>query len=483
MTEEYSKVTHEFVTKLVSIVGPMNVTNREEALREYARDYTEIHGSPPEVVVRPSSTEEVSKVLKFANENRIPVTPVIAHSNVGGLSIPSRGGIQLDMRQMNKILAVYENDLSMVIEPGVTWQDVKDYLDANHRTVRFGYSLSPPDTSVMGNLLMDGLTNLSCRWGSQGHWILGMEVVLADGTVVRTGALSRECIPCTESPLPNVTGLFINFHGTTGVVTKLAVEVQPKPTYQRRMFILGYKIEPAFELAVQLARMDLCDDIAGLTWPVGRILFGELHSTFKDKDEPEVFIFVDYGAFDEAVFAEKGRAIQRVIDFYRGKGDRFEDPLDLQRLLKISPELGKFADWPMRLDFLLDHPGGGLTWVGTYGPASQLREGVRRCHDLMMKRGYPPIVVTRCMRGAHFAVLRCIAVFDHESKSSRDDIHELNKAIADVCVDLGFFPYKTPRWAADRYMGRFDPGFVGLLKKVKGTLDPHGILNPGKWVF
>jgi FAD/FMN-containing dehydrogenase len=469
--------------RLATIVGPERVVVDEAALRPYAEDYTELPAHLPDAVVRVASAEQVAPILAVAAELGVPVVPALARSNVGGLCIPVAGGIVLDLMGLDRILEVHEADRYMVIEPGVTWQKVKDHLDAHHPGLRFGYSLSPPDTSVLGNLLMDGLSNLSLRWGSMSDWINALEVVLPSGRTVRTGAWAWGQPGVTSAPMPRLDGLFVNWHGTTGVVVRAAVEVQASLAHRRRCFYLGRGIEASFRFINALARADLCDDVAGLTWPLGKMLLGEARPTWRSSAEPEVIVFIDLSADDAEVFEAKQRAIERLAASFRRDGEPLDGPLPLEQIVAIDPRFAKLADWPMRLDFLLDHPGGGLTWVGTYGPTSRWPEAVRACHDLMLARGWPPAVVTRAMRGGHFGVLRMIALFDRRDRAEVEAVATLNRDLADVAFRFGYIPYKTPRWVVDRFRERLDPGFVELMEGARRLVDPRGVLNPGRWVF
>jgi FAD/FMN-containing dehydrogenase len=107
--------------------------------------------------------------------------------------------------------------------------------------------------------------------------------------------------------------------------------------------------------------------------------------------------------------------------------------------------------------------------------------GVKRGFEVMAEHGYPPSVVTRPMRGGRYAVLRFIAIFDRNSPEECARVRRLNEALADVCVDLGYFPYKSPAWAVERYRDRFDPGFIKQFAALRRHLDPLGIMNPGQW--
>jgi glycolate oxidase len=450
-----------------------------QVLQGYADDWTEIPGHPPDLVVKPCGTEEVQSILRLANEYQIPVTPRVANTNIGGLAIPEAGGVVVDLSAMNHILETNEPDMYAVIEPGVTWLDMKNHLAQHHPRLRFAYSLSPPQSSILANCLMDGLTNLSLLHGTTAHWINGVEAVLPTGEMVRTGLGAIFNNWCSKSPLPDVTGLFVNFFGTTGIVTKLAVQLWPNHPYRKRLFVLAYDSAQMYNLINLLVRAEVCDDLGGLSWPVGKMLFGNLNPLYRDPQEPEQFLYLDVSAEYEELFDCKIKIIDRLIADARGRGGRFEPPLDVNQIVKISPAFEKLADFPVELDFLLKL--GGLTWIGAFGPTSKWQEGVTQGMRLMEQRGFPPIVVTRPMQGGHFGVLRFMAVFDKRDTGRVQRVKELNQALCDLVMGLGFFPYKTPAWVIRRHRDKIDPGFLKLMARVRAVLDPNGIMNPGKW--
>ena len=474
-----SQRNSELLTALTAACGPKNVTDAAEVLQEYADDWTEIPGHAPDVVVKATTVEQVQAVLRLANEQRVPVTPRVANSNIGGLAIAEQGGVILDLTGMNRIVETNPADMYAVIEPGVTWGDMKRHLAENHPALRFGYSLSPPDTSILANCLMDGLTNLSLKHGTTSHWINGLEVVLPTGELLRTGIGAAGPNWCTKSPMPDLTGLFVNFHGTTGVVTKLSVQLWPNHPFRKRLFILTYDTDSTYDLIERLVRAEVCDDIGGLSWPVGKMLFGEKNPLYRDPDEPEQFLYVDVSAEYEELFAVKLKIIDRLVEEERRKGRRFDPPLEVQQIVRIAPRFEKFAEFPTELDFLLEL--GGLTWIGTFGPTSRWKEGVRRGMALMLERGFAPVVVTRPMHGGHFGVLRFIAVFDKKDAEQVRRVTELNHELSDLVLELGFFPYKTPPWVVRRHAEKIDSEFLRLLQRVRRLMDPNGIMNPGKW--
>lgn len=469
----------DVISKLKGHFGNERLLDRPDFLKEYSDDWTEISGHAPDVVVKVKTVEEVQFVLNLANEYEIPVSPRVANSNIGGLAIPEQGGMVLDFTEMNQIIEVNEQNMYAVIEPGVTWGDMKSHLRENYPTLRFGYSLSPPYSSILANCLLDGLTNLGLKHGTTSQWVNGFEAVLPSGEILRTGIGAVSSFWCSPAPMPDLSGLFINFQGTTGIVTKASVQLWPNHPFRKRFFILAFHTERMYDLITQLVRAEICDDIGGLSWPVGKMLFGEQNPLYRDPNEPEQFLYVDVSAEYEDLFEVKLQIIERLVEEQKSKGVRLESPLDIKKLVKIAPRFEKFAEFPAELDFLLEQ--GGLTWIGTFGPTSQWKEGINRGMKLMEEHGFPPIVVTRPMQGGHFGVLRFIEVFDKSDAEQVKRVTQLNEKISDLVIDLGFFPYKTPPWIVRRHRDKIDPNFLNLLTRVRNLLDPTGIMNPGKW--
>lgn len=468
-----------YISILKKTIGSEKVFDQPDILKDYAEDWTEIPGLPPDVVVKPKTVEEIQEALKIANEHQIPVVPRVANTNIGGLAISEKGGLAMDLTEMNQILETNEADMYAVIEPGVTWGDIKAHLAQNYPSLRFGYSLSPPNTSVLANCLLDGLTNLSLKHGTTSQWINGLEAVLPTGEIVRTGIGVASKFWCTKAPLPDLTGLFINFQGTTGIVTKLSVQLWHNHPFRKRFFVLAYDTEQMYEFINQLVRAEVCDDIGGLSWPVGKMLFGGKNPLYKDPSEPEQFLYIDVSAEYKELYQAKLNIIDKLIKEQQKQGVRLESPIDVRKLVKIAPRFEKFADFPTDLDFLLEL--GGLTWIGTFGPTSQWREGIKRGMNLMEEQGFPPIVVTRPMQGGHFGVLRFMIVFDKSDKERVERVTKLNEALSDLVMDLGFFPYKTPSWVILRHRDKINVNFLDLVGRVRKLLDPKGIMNPGKW--
>ena len=150
---------------------------------------------------------------------------------------------------MDGIVELDHDAMYVVVEPGVTFGQLKSHLDEHAPELVYTYPFAPPFTSVMANALLDGLNNLSMRHGAMGKWINGLEAVLPDGEVVRTGSGGVVRSWFSRSPLPDLSGLFVSVQGTTGIVTRAALQLQPKPAHRRRWFAFAFDLEAAYAKA------------------------------------------------------------------------------------------------------------------------------------------------------------------------------------------------------------------------------------------
>lgn len=185
------------------------------------------------VVCRPTSTEEISKVLSICNANRIPVTPAGGRSGVCGAAVPKHGGVVLDTTAMQGIVDV--DDISLVVEvlPGTFGPDLEDHLGRLGMTVGH-YPQSFDIATVGGWVACRGAGQYSTRYGKIEDMVVGLEVVLADGTVIRTGGAPRAAAG------PDLNQLFLGSEGTLGVITRVWLRCHPSPASERRA-VYGFR--------------------------------------------------------------------------------------------------------------------------------------------------------------------------------------------------------------------------------------------------
>ncbi len=204
------------------IVGEENFSDALIDLVSYSYDASpESHRPDGAVWVR--TTEEVSAILGLANEHRLPVIPRGAGTSLSGMAVPLHGGIVLDMARMNRILKISINDRLVVVQPGVVNQDLQDAL-APH-----GFMFPPDPASAKvatlgGNVAANAGGLKGAKYGNTKDYVLGAEVVLADGSVLRTGS---ECMRSASGF--DLTALFVGSEGTLGVITEMTLKIHPKP--------------------------------------------------------------------------------------------------------------------------------------------------------------------------------------------------------------------------------------------------------------
>lgn len=212
--------------ELKAIVGPERFQDRPEDLLSYSYD-ADVAESVPEVVLLPETTEEVSQIMKVASKNLIPVTARGAGSSICGAPIPIKGGILLSFTRMNKILDVSPRDRFCVVQPGV----VNGELQAVLAKDGFFY---PPDPGSMafstigGNVAQNAGGPRCLKYGVTVDYVLGMEVVLANGEVIRFGSPNVKDVTGYR-----LSSLFCGSEGTLGIMTEVTLKILPQPEAYR----------------------------------------------------------------------------------------------------------------------------------------------------------------------------------------------------------------------------------------------------------
>jgi FAD/FMN-containing dehydrogenase len=455
---------------LADLVGPDHVHDPADWLE----DITEHPAGTADLTVTPGSRDEVVAVLLWAAHEHVPVTPVVAGYNVAGIAIP-QGGIVLDLKRLDH-LEVDEDTMTVVVEPGVTFEQLKAHLDEHHPDLAYTYPFAPPFTSVLMNALLDGLNNLSLPGGAMGRWLTGVEAVLADGTVVRTGSGGVVDSWFARAPLPDLTGLFVSTQGTTGVVLRGGLALVPKAAHRSRWFAFCWSLDDAQAAMRALARTRSVDDVGCMTWPSAKLLFGATRDLVRAEDEPLAFLFIDLTGASGAELAARQDLARGIL-----ADAGVDPPFEVAHLVKLMPGMAKLAELPTTLDFLLDFPGGGLAWVGSYGPPGRWVAGAEAGLAVLERHGFPPFLVARPMEGGRYHVLRYVACFDRGDAAEVGRVRAAMAELADVVLDHGYVPYKASADAASRILERADAGWVELLTRVRDALDPERRMNPGRW--
>jgi len=208
--------------ELIKIVGEDNYTERLIDMVSYSYDASE-HSHRPSCGVWPGTAEQISEILKLANRVRIPVIPRGAGTGLSGMAVPAKGGIVLDLNHMNKILGISIEDRLAVVQPGVVYASLENAL------APYGFFF-PPDpasgkvSTLGGNVATNAGGVKGAKYGTTRDYVLGLQVVLPDGRIMRTGSKTMKSVSGYD-----LTRLFVGSEGTLGVVTEIMLKINPKP--------------------------------------------------------------------------------------------------------------------------------------------------------------------------------------------------------------------------------------------------------------
>ncbi|MFH0939304.1 MAG: FAD-linked oxidase C-terminal domain-containing protein [Planctomycetota bacterium] len=220
-----------YLDELRAVLPPDAVMTAEEDLQAYHSDETRIP-FPPECVVFPETTGQVSEIMKFATRYRIPVTPRGGGSGLTGGALPVQGGILLVTTRMNRILEIDKANMTATAQPGIILKEFQTVI------LKEGL-FYPPDPNSFESCCLGGTIAENAggpktvKYGVTSNYVMGLEVVLPDGEIIRTGGKNRKCVAGYD-----LTKLFIGSEGTFGVVTEITVRLIGNPEAVRTMVAL-----------------------------------------------------------------------------------------------------------------------------------------------------------------------------------------------------------------------------------------------------
>lgn len=215
-------------TDFKDIVGQENISTEAAELTSHSGSEWSSHpalpGDVPFCIVKPATTEQVSEIMKVCHRRKIPVTAYSGGTSLEGHFAATRGGICIDFSRMNQILALHKDDLDVVVQPAVGWE----YLNEELGEQGLFFPPDPGPGAKIGGMVGTGCSGTnSYRYGTMKDWVLGLTVVMADGTIVKTKQRPRK-----SSAGYDLTRVFVGSEGTLGLVTEatLKVTVQPQNT-------------------------------------------------------------------------------------------------------------------------------------------------------------------------------------------------------------------------------------------------------------
>jgi glycolate oxidase len=248
---KYKKVDRQITDKLRAVVGAENIVTDPEALENYSHDETPLYSAMPEVVVKPTSTEQVAAVVRIAYESCIPITPRGGGTCLSAGAVPVHGGIVLSLEKMTRIIEIDKDNMMVVLETGIINEHLGKAL-AEHGLFFPPDPVSLDSCTIGGNIAECAGGPRAMKYGVTGNYITGMVAVLPDGSVLKMGG----------KLLKNVTGydlmsLIVGSEGTLAIVTEATIRILPLPKVVVALLIPFVSVEDATNFAVDVLQTDI----------------------------------------------------------------------------------------------------------------------------------------------------------------------------------------------------------------------------------
>ncbi len=456
----------DYIKELIQIVGEKNVKTDQIERLCHSRDMS-VHEGIPDAIVFAKTKEEVVQILKFANDHEIKVTPRGSGTSTTGAVLPCLGGIILDVSRMNKIKEIQKKDGYAVVEPGVICQTLNNALAPTH--------FFPPDpgsatiASIGGMVSTNASGNRAIKYGATRDYLMGLEVVLADGRVIKTGST----VPKISSGY-DLAHLFCRAEGTLGVITEITLKIVPMPEYIAFAQAWFPSVEDAGKAAEEIITsgvpLSSCEILDRVSIDVVNKAMG-----LNIPDNVECILFIEIDGNRQAV-KENIQKIDRISKECKGLGNQWDD--DPARRLKmwagrqgLVPSLSKIRRGAKLIPFVEDF---GV-------PMSKIPEVIRELQKIREKHNFPIPIFGHIGDGNLHATL----VIDGRNKKEWDTVKKIAQDFIDLTMKFkgtltaehGIGMAKSPYIRQELGMSH------EVMKAIKKALDPKNILNPGKMGF
>lgn len=245
-------VSSAAVNDLKKIVGTNNVSTNRDILLRHGKDEGHFESMPPEAVVFAQKTEDVISLTEYCNEHTIPIIPYGAGSGLEGGVNAVHGGISLDMSQMNKIICVNENDFDCIVQPGVNWRQLNEYL----RDTGLWFPVDPGASASLGGMASTCASGTNAvRYGTMKQNVLNVEVVLPNACIIHTSGIGFRSKKTSAGY--NLTELFVGSEGTLGTFTQLTLKLRASPSIIAAAICSFPSVKAAVDTAIEILQNDI----------------------------------------------------------------------------------------------------------------------------------------------------------------------------------------------------------------------------------
>jgi len=452
------------IPRLREIVGGKNIKTDPLDLYVYGSDASVYHAAPW-VIVRPDNTGQVQKVLAYANDAKIPVVPRGGGSGMCGQTVSSKGGILLDMKNMNRILEINMPDVYCRVEPGV----VDDDLNAALKPYGVFYPPTPASSRIatIGGEIGNNASGVrSVKYGATRDAVLGMKVVLANGDLVTLGSHTR-----VEASGYQLEKLIVGSEGTLGVVVEATMSFVPIPEFRclgvanfDSLRDAGNAIADIMASGTIPSMLELVDDVAikavNKTMNLG---LKEVAASLLFESDGKVKEAVDYEVKKMEEICKKNNGADLWYSF-----DAKEREQIFMGRKKLFPALSQF-DASMASTSLADDMA---------VPYSKMADMAAKIHEAAEKNGIVMTAYGHCGSGCmHTKIMMDTSKKEQWEGAQRAiaEIYEyVNSVQGTTSAEHGIGISKAKAFKTEKHDS------LKMMAAIKAALDPNNILNPGK---
>lgn len=460
------KITPEIVSQFNLILGNSFVFSDIETRNHYGKDETEDYVFPPSVVLKPSTPDEISAILKIANLHKIPVTAIGARTGLSGGSLSIHQGIGLSMERFNKILNIDDKNLQVTVEPAVITQVLREAVAEKDL-------FYPPDPSSLGSCWIGGNVAENAggaravKYGVTKDYVLNLEVVLANGEIIWTGANTLK-----NTTGYNLTQLMIGSEGTLGIITKIVMRLIPKNSHTVLMLVPFYNANEACEAVSAIFRAGITPSALefmerdAIDWTLKFV--PDLNVQVKDEIQAHLLIEVD-GNYPDILFQEAEKIMEVVEQF------------KIDEVLFADTEVQKNLLWKMRRSVAEAVKSNSVyKEEDTVVPRYELPKLLFGIKEIGAKYGFKSVCYGHAGDGnLHVNIIKG----DMSDENWNTEVTKGIREIFELTVSLkGTLSGEHGiGFVQKNYMDiAFSKIQLQLMKGIKSIFDPNGILNPGK---
>ncbi len=464
MKASYGGVTEPIIKELTAIVDKDNISTKEHEIEGFSTDEMPI-AKPyaPQVIVKPTDTQSVAKLLAFASRKKIPITPRGAGTGLCGGCIPIYGGILLSLERMNRILKIDRDNFVAVVEPGVTLADLSSEVE--QQGLYYPIHLGEMTATIGGTVATNAGGMNAVKYGVTRHHILGLEAVLPNGEVINTGG---EFVKCSTGY--DLTQLIIGSEGTLAVVTKVILKLTTRPAKREVLFAPFTDLQSAIDAVPEILRLQMTP--IGIEFMERSIV--EIAEKYLDIEMPyhqyEAFLMIimegesedgiyEYFAEVEEICKQHG-AVEAMVPSSERAKRRLLDARE-----KFYPAIQRFA--PMEL-------------IDVVVPRSEIAKFVRRVKEISAEHEVPVIAYGHAGDGNVHLHPVCVNM-DREEWDKRlprlmRDVYHAGVSFSGTISGEHSIGFDKKAYLP---IG-IDSSLINTMKSIKSAFDPNNILNPGK---